>query len=66
MVMNKQKPGKPVTHPPVICEETGQIFKTYKAAAESIGGSRPNVYRCCIGIQKQHKGYHFKLKEEEE
>lgn len=64
--MGKRRPGRPVTHPPVICEETGRIFKTYTEAAESINGWRSSVYRCAIGIQRQHNGYHFSFVDNKE
>lgn len=52
-------PGKPVTHPKVCCLETGEVFDTYTAAADSVGGSRTGIRRCVEGIQKHHKGYHW-------
>lgn len=55
----KRKPGKPVVHPPVLVVETGEIFKTYKEAAAAIGGDRSSIMRCCEGVQRHHKGFHF-------
>ena len=55
----KRKRGKPVTHPKICIIETGQIFDTYTEAAKSINGNRFGVYRCAIGIQKTHHGYHI-------
>lgn len=55
--MNKR--GRPVTHPEIVHEETGKVFTTYTEAAESIGGSRHGVRRCCEGTQKHHHGNHF-------
>lgn len=57
--MKYTKPGRPVTHPKVIDETTGVIFDTYTAAAESVGGSRYGVMRCCWNMQKHHKGHKF-------
>lgn len=59
----KRRPGKPVTHPPILHIESGLIFKTYKEAAEYVGGSPNNVYHVVIGIQSHHKGQHFKFAE---
>ena len=56
-----KKPGKPPNHPPVLLLETGEIFGTYKEAAEAIGGDGSNVRRVAHGIQSHHKGYHFLL-----
>lgn len=57
----KRRPGKPVTHAPVLHVESGRIFKTYKEAAIFVGGSPNNVYHVCCGVQKHHKGQHFVL-----
>ena len=58
-MMEKRRPGRPVTHPKVVCEETGEVFKTYTEAAEAVDGSRYGVMRCCTGAYKVHKGLHF-------
>lgn len=55
----KRRRGKPVIHPPIEHLETGRVFKEYTEAAESIGGSRHGVRRCCEGTQKHHHGQHF-------
>ena len=62
----KRRPGRPVTHPKVVCSETGEVFDTYKEAAQSVDGSRFGVMRCCTGVYKMHKGLHFKHLEEKE
>ena len=54
-----RKRGKPVTHQKVKHVETGNVFKTYLEAGESIGGSRHGVRRCCEGTQKHHHHNHF-------
>lgn len=54
-----RRPGKPVTHPPIKNLDTGDIFLTYTAAADAIGGSRFGVMRTCYRMQKHHKGFHF-------
>jgi hypothetical protein len=53
------KPGKPVTHKPVMHVETGKIFKTYSEAAESVNGNRWGVRYTAMGIQHTHMGQHF-------
>ena len=53
------KPGKPVTHEPVMHVETGEIYKTYSEAAKAVDGNRWGVRYTAIGIQKSHKGQHF-------
>ena len=59
MPEEKRGRGKPVTHPPVLCVETDKVYKTYKAAAEAIGGSRHGVRRNCEGTQQHHHSLHF-------
>lgn len=54
------KRGKPVVHPRIVNLETGDVFLTFKEAAEAVGGSRTGVRKCCDGMQKHHKGYHFR------
>jgi hypothetical protein len=54
-----KKRGKPVTHPGVLCVETGMIYPTYSLAAADCGGSRFGVMRCCTGRYKTHQGLHF-------
>lgn len=55
----RDKPGKPVTHPPVRVWETGDVFETYTEAAESTGCSRWGVMRTCEGVQQHSHGFHF-------
>lgn len=56
----KPKPGKPITHLPVMHIETGKIYTTYKEAAEAIGGSGNHVKANAVGCQKHHKHQHFR------
>lgn len=53
------KPGKPVTHPPVVHVETGNVYDTYTDAAKAIGGNRWGVCYTAMHIQKAHQGQHF-------
>lgn len=55
-----------MTHPKVVCAETGEVFDTYKEAAQSVDGSRFGVMRCCTGVYKVHKGLHFEHLNEKE
>lgn len=54
-----KKRGRPVAHPKVKCVETGDIYDTYKAAGEAIGGSRYGVRKVCEGTQSHHHGRHY-------
>ena len=55
------KPGKPPNHPKIVLVETGEIFDTFKEAADAIGGDKANVRRVARGIQESYRGYHFKF-----
>lgn len=58
--MNKyEKPGKPVTHNPVVHVETGIVYNTYTEAAKAINGNRWGVRFTAMHIQKSHMGQHF-------
>jgi len=57
--MYSKKRGRPPTHPKVIMLETGEIFDTFKEAADAVGGDKANVRRVVYGVQSHHKGYHF-------
>ena len=56
---NYNKPGRPPNHPPVVILETGEVFATFKEAANAIGGDGSNVRRVAHGIQSHHRGYHI-------
>ena len=56
-----RKPGKPPNHEPVIILETGEIFATYKEAADAIHGDGSNVRRVAHALQSHHKGYHIRF-----
>lgn len=49
----------------VICVETGEIFESVKAAAESVGGSRESIGRVCRGLAKKSHGKHWRFVDEE-
>ena len=52
------------TSKPVKCIETGQIFKSGKEAAETMGLDASHISKVCRGKAKSHKGYHFEFVEE--
>ena len=54
------KPGKPVTHPPIIDINTGKIYRTYTEAANDIHGDRTSVMRVCEGMQNHNKKHVFR------
>lgn len=57
--------GRPVNHPRVMINETGEIFDSYEDAAKAIGGRRSGVHACLRGTgnRRTHKGYTFKFVE---
>ena len=59
--MKYDKPGRPITHGPIYCVETNQIYESYKEAAKAIGGDKTGVFRVVNGMQKSHHGFHFKI-----
>lgn len=65
MDQEKRGPGKPVVHKPVMCMETGEVFKTYTEAGKAVGGSRYGVRKVAEGTQSHHHGKHFVFIEKE-
>ena len=55
--------GRPVNHPPVMVNETGEVFESYEDVAKAIGGSRSGVQACLCGSgnRKKHMGFTFKF-----
>lgn len=50
---------------PVICQDTGEVFPSIKAAAQSLGVSKQGVLHCCQGKQKATRNkLHFNFLEE--
>lgn len=45
----------------VICVETGEIFPSICSAARSVNGSDSAISKCCRGIWKKYKGYHWEF-----
>lgn len=48
---------------PVLCVETGEIFRSQRMAAKHIGVDQTQIYRCCNGKRKTTGGYHWKFAE---
>lgn len=46
---------------PVRCKENGLEFKSCKDAATWVCGDGTDISRCCRGIRKTHKGYHWEF-----
>lgn len=55
------RPGRPINHLPVRNCETGEVFETYTAAGQSVGGSRYGVMKTCWGCQRHHHGVKFEF-----
>ena len=49
----------------IYCVETGKTYKTYKECANVLGVDIKKIKRCCSGIQKETRGYHFSFVEDE-
>ena len=45
---------------PVMCIESGEIFKSIRAACNKYKIDPPNLCNCCKGKKKTAKGYHWK------
>ena len=48
---------------PVMCIETGEIFKSLEIACQKYGISKPNLCNCCRGKRKTVGGFHWKYAE---
>ena len=53
------KPGRPVTHDPVLIVELGEIVRSYAEAAVKVGGNRGNILLCLLGDRQTHMGCHY-------
>ena len=50
-----------------LCVETGQVFKSMKAAADYIGAYEQNIQECCAsGGRRTSHGYHWEYVKEKE
>ena len=49
----------------VVCVETGEVFGSIKAAADTKGLQLPLIWKCCNGRQQTTGGYHWKYEEKE-
>ena len=68
--MRKKKydrPGRPSVSQTeglyILINELDEVFDSYQAAANRIGGRRSGVYACLRGTgnRKTHMGFHFKF-----
>lgn len=50
----------------VRCIETGIVYASGKECAQAMGLDPSHISKCCRGIAKSHKGYHFEFVTEEE
>lgn len=57
------KTFKPRKQCKVVCIETGEVFETIKQASKSKSDA-VNICKCCKGVKKTHKGFHWKYYEE--
>lgn len=48
---------------PVLCVETGVVYKSIKEAARAVGGNSANIWKCFVGKQKTTKGFHWRIAE---
>lgn len=48
---------------PVKCVETGEVFKSLRAAAEATGANQSNICNCCKGKKKTAVGFHWEYVE---
>ena len=59
----REKPGRPINHPPIRIVETGEVYLSYQEAAAAIGGNKGAI--CNImqgpGHRRKHKGYTFEF-----
>lgn len=46
-------------YPPILCVETGQIFKSLKEAAKNTGANPIIISKCCKGQAKTSGGFHW-------
>lgn len=50
---------------PIQVVETGEIFDSARKCVKAIHGERKSLHLCLKGLQKTHKGYHFRYADEE-
>lgn len=59
--MNREKKnGRPIeNNRPVKILETGEVYSSYRDAADAVNGDRSCVWQCVKGYRVKHKGYTF-------
>lgn len=50
----------------VRCIETGIVYNSGQECAKAMGLDASHISKCCRGVAKSHKGYHFEFVIEEE
>lgn len=55
----KNRPGRPINHPPIKINETGEIYDSYSDAAKAINGHKGDILLCLRGHRLTHKGFTF-------
>ena len=58
----QKESGKPKR--PVLCKDTGHIYRSESEAARAVGGSKQNISDCCLGKRQHHKGLRWAYAEE--
>lgn len=52
--------GRPIeNNRPVKILETGEVYSSYREAADAVKGDRACVWQCVNGFRSKHKGYTF-------
>lgn len=57
--IRKPRRGRPINHPKVMIEQTGEIYDSYEDTAKAINGYRGNVLQCLRGLRKTCNGFTF-------
>lgn len=60
------KNGRPIENKvPVKILETGEIYPSYREAADAVDGDRSCVWQCVKGYRTKHKGFTFVYSKDE-
>ena len=49
---------------PVLCRDTGLVYRSVSEAARAVGGCKQNISECCLGKRQHHKGLRWSYAEE--
>lgn len=50
---------------PVVCVETGAVYRSGREASNKTGICQGNINQCCLGHRKTARGFHWKYAESE-